>query len=262
LYYIAICVKFDKNISYFEGRKTFKMENIIHETIHVNIHRAGRPGNPIIYIHVLYYDKEYTVMKVKHHDTHIYGLIDKEDFDKVKEHTWHSTANAYLSYTHRMNGNHKAVYLHNIVMERLEHPGKGSKESIDHISRNGLDNRKENLRLVTQSAQNINQKQKERRIELPADAGLTVDEIPKHVWYIKANGAHGDRFGIDLKTEGIKWKTTSAKNVSLQDKLRSAKEQLEKYYQQYPYLNPQCEDKNKEMEDLMKSYEEIIKLVE
>lgn len=262
LLYFGICVKIDKNISYFEGRKTFKMENITQETIHVNIHRTGRPGNSIIYTHVLYHDKEYTVMKIKHHDTYIYGLIDREDFDEVKEHTWHYTANAYLSYTHRFDGNQKAVYLHNIVMGQLEHPGKGSKESIDHISRNGLDNRKENLRLITQSAQNINQKQKERRVELPEGLGITIDDLPKHVWYIKSNGSHGERFGIDLKTENVKWKSTSAKNVSLQDKLKAAKEQLEKYYQQHPYLNPNNENKNKKMEDLMKSYEEIIGLVE
>jgi len=238
------------------------MEKITQETIHVNMYKPGRPGNPIIYTHVLYHNKEYTVIKIQHHDTHKYGLIDKEDFDKVKDHTWHYTANAYLSYTQRMNCSQKAVYLHNVVMDRLEHPGKGTKESIDHMNRNGLDNRKENLRLVTQSAQNINQKQKERRIELPDNSGVTVDEIPKHVWYITANGAHGDRFGIDLKTEGIKWKTTSAKNVSLQDKLKSAKEQLQIYYAQFPHLNPNNENNNKEMEELTKSYEEIVVLID
>jgi hypothetical protein len=238
------------------------MENNIQETICAEVHRAGRPGNPIIYTHVLYHNKEYTIMKIQYQDSYVYSLIDKEDFIKIKDYTWHNIASGYIGHTIIDDNKRKVIYLHNMVMNRLGFPGKGSKESIDHISRNGLDNRKENLRLVTQSAQNINQKQKERRIELPADSGVTVDEIPKHVWYIKSNGSHGERFGIDLKTENVKWKSTSAKNVSLQDKLKAAKEQLQIYYQQFLYLNPNNEDKNKEMEELAKSYEEIVGLVE
>lgn len=237
------------------------MENNSQDEIVLNVQKTGRPGNPIIYRHVMYHNKEYTVMKVQYHDCHIYSVIDKEDFVKIKDYTWHYTSNHYLSHNVTVDEKQKVLYLHNMVMGRIVFPGKGAKESIDHISRNGLDNRKANLRLITQSAQNINQKQKERRIELPAGSGITVDDLPKHVWYIKANGSHGDRFGIDLKTENIKWKSTSAKNVSLQDKLQAAKEQLEIYYQQYPYLNPQHEGKNKEIEELMKSYEEIIGLV-
>lgn len=238
------------------------MENIVQETICVNVQRAGRPGNPIIYTHIMYHNKEYTIMKIKFNDDYVKTLIDKEDFIKVKDYTWHYAANGYVSHGIQIDDKRKELYLHNMIMNRLVFPGKGAKESIDHISRNGLDNRKVNLRLITQSAQNINQKQKERRIELPAGLGITIDDLPKHVWYIKTNGSHGERFGIDLKTENIKWKSTSAKNVSLQDKLQAAKEQLEIYYQQYPYLNPQHESKNKEIEELMKSYEEIIELVE
>ena len=224
--------------------------------------RVGKPAHDIVYIHVRYHDKEYTIMKIRFNDGFIKGLIDREEFIKVKDYSWHYVANGYISHGLQIDGKKKELYLHNMVMGRIGFPGQGAKESIDHINRNGLDNRKENLRLVTQSAQNINQKQKERRIELPANSGVTVDEIPKHVWYIKSNGSHGERFGIDLKTENVKWKSTSAKNVSLQDKLKAAKEQLQIYYQQFPYLNPNNEDKNKEMEDLTKSYEEIVGLVE
>jgi hypothetical protein len=224
--------------------------------------RVGKPSHDIVYIHVLYHDKEYTIMKIRFNDGFIKTIIDKEEFIKVKDYSWHYVANGYVSHGLQIDGKKKELYLHNMVMGRIGFPGEGSKESIDHISRNGLDNRKENLRLVTQSAQNINQKQKERRVELPDGLGITIDELPKHVWYIKANGSHGERFGIDLKTENIKWKSTSAKNVSLQDKLKAAKEQLQIYYQQFPYLNPNNEDKNKEMEELAKSYEEIVGLVE
>ena len=238
------------------------MEVLIEETICPIVQRAGRPGNPIVYTHVIYHHKEYTVMKIKFNDTFVKCIIDKEDYSKIKDYNWHFISNGYISRTVQDSSKRKELYLHNMVMNRLGFPGKGAKESVDHMNRNGLDNRKENLRIITQSAQNINQKQKERHIELPVNSGVTVDEIPKHVWYIKANGAHGDRFGIDLKTEGIKWKTTSAKNISLQDKLKSAKEQLQIYYAQFPYLNPNNEDNNKEMEELTKSYEEIIALID
>jgi glucose dehydrogenase len=116
-------------------------------------------------------------------------------------------------------------------MNRVVFPGKGAKMSIDHINRDGLDNRKENLRLVTQSEQNINRKPKARSA-IPEG----ILEIPTHIWYIKANGAHGDRFGIDLKTEKIKWKGTSSKAISIADKLKQAIEQLQTFYIEYPHL--------------------------
>jgi len=53
-------------------------------------------------------------------------------------------------------------------MDRLEHNGRGQTESIDHINRIGLDNRKENLRLLSQSRQNCNQKRKPRKSILPS----------------------------------------------------------------------------------------------
>lgn len=221
---------------------------------------VGRPGNDIIYEHIVYNGKYYTIMKIKFNEEILKCIIDTDDFDKIRDFSWHYIANSYVSHGLMVNGKKKELYLHNYIMGLIDFPGKGAKESVDHINRIGLDNRKENLRIITQSAQNINQKQKERRIELPTNSGITVDDIPKHIWYIKANGSHGDRFGIDLKTENIKWKTTSAKNVSLKDKLKAAKEQLLVYYQMYPYLDPHNEDKNKEIKQLVASYENIIRI--
>jgi hypothetical protein len=224
--------------------------------------RVGKPANDIVYKHCLYNNKEYTIMQIKSNDSYIYSVIDREDFSKIKDYSWHYISSGYIGHTIQVDETRRELYLHNLIMGRLGFPGKGSTNSIDHINRNGLDNRKENLRLITQTEQNLNQKQKERRVELPPELGVKVEEIPKHIWYIKPNGNHGDRFGIDLKTENIKWKTTSAKNVSLQDKLESAKEKLQELYRLYPYLNPDNEDRAEEIETLTKSYNEIIKLVE
>ena len=222
--------------------------------------RMGKPANDILYTHVKYHGKEYTIMKIQYQFGYVYSLIDTEDFPKIKDYTWHYIANGYISHTIPVDETRRELYLHNLVMGRLGFPGKGSKESVDHMNRIGLDNRKENLRLISQTEQNLNQKRKERTVVLPADSGISAEEIPKHVWYIKANGHHGDRFGIDLKTENIKWKTTSAKNVSLRDKLHSAKEKLREYYTLYSYLNPENYEKNTEMEAFAHEYDEIIKL--
>jgi hypothetical protein len=221
--------------------------------------KVGRKPRTIEYTNVNYNDNQYVVGKVLTNNTIINFIVDNDDFDKIKDINWHCTAGAYISTTIRIDGNTKALYLHNYVLNLLDFPGKGSKETVDHINRIGFDNRKENLRVITQSEQNLNQSKRKRRIELPEDSGLSPDDIPKHIWYVKANGNHGDRFAIEFKTENITWKTTSSKNVLLKDKLQTAKDKLQEYYIKYPYLNPNNEGINNKIKELSDSYNEIIK---
>ena len=170
---------------------------------------------------------------VKFKENQITFLIDCDDFEKVKEENWHAiTGGKYIGRTVVVNNSIKILYLHNFIMNRFDFPGKGAKESVDHINRNGLDNRKCNLRFISQTIQNTNQKKRERWAQLPEG----IADLPKHIWYVKANGLHGDRFCIELKTEKIVWKTTSSKKVSIQDKLEQARAKLEELYREYPYL--------------------------
>ena len=200
---------------------------------------GGRPPKSVEYKHVIYNGNPYVVGTVMHNSLPLKFVIDEDDFEKVKTRQWYTVSSGkYIGSTISIEGKRKTLYLHNVVMNKLTFEGKGSKETVDHINRIGHDNRKENLRLVTQSQQNINQSQKKRTCVLPEDCGLTPEDIPKHVWYIKANGLHGDRFGIDLKTENIKWKTSSSKLLTLSEKLKQAKEKLEELYFTYPYLKP------------------------
>lgn len=222
----------------------------------------GRPSHNIKYINVTYCNRDYTVGKVPYKDNYVRFIIDKEDFDKIDGYSWHKSSNNYISQGVIVDGKKKEFYLHNLILNIFDFPGKGSKESVDHINRIGLDNRKENLRIISQSEQNLNQSKKKRRIELPEDSGLVAEDIPKHIWYIKPNGSHGERFAIEFKTENIIWKTTASKNVLLKDKLESAKKQLEEYYKLYPYLNPNNEDKTNKIQELTDSYNEIIRLSE
>jgi len=221
---------------------------------------GGRLPGLIDYKTVLYNSNEYVVATLSFNGKDMNFIFDMDDYEKVSSRAWHFISGHYISSAYMHESKRKELYLHNLVMNRLEFKGKGITETVDHINRNGLDNRKENLRIISQSEQNINQNKKNRNIKLPENCGITSDDIPKHIWYIKANGLHGDRFGIDLKTEDIKWKTSSSKKISLKDKLIEAKNKLQELYLQYPYLNPNNQEILEKQEYLQKSFEEIIAL--
>lgn len=178
-------------------------------------------------------DDGHYIGHIIHGDKTLEFLIDEDDLERVKTRNWHAvTEGCYVGCSVVINNQRKVLYLHNFIMNKLDFPGKGAKESVDHINRNGLDNRKSNLRVISQSLQNVNQKKRERYAQLPEG----ISDLPKHIWYIKSNGLHGDRFGIELKTEGITWKTTSSKKVSIEEKLEQAKNKLAELYEQFPYL--------------------------
>jgi hypothetical protein len=225
-----------------------------------NTNKGGRKPQPVLYKNVLYNNNnEYIVGTISSIHGTIQYLFDKNDEDKVKKRNWFITSTGYISSSDYDNGKRKLLLLHRYILDIPNFPGKGATESVDHINRNPLDNRKENLRIVSQTEQNLNQKKKPRNnIQLPENSGLTSDDIPKHIWYIKPNGMHGDRFGIDLKTENIAWKTSSSKKLSLKEKLNQAKEKLEELYIQYPYLNPNINENILKAQELNTSFEEII----
>jgi hypothetical protein len=218
---------------------------------------SGRKAGPIAYRFVTYGGKDYVVATIQFNGSDLEFVFDKDDYNAVSERAWHFASNAYVSSTYCCgDGKRRELYLHNLVMGVDLFPGKGAKQSVDHINRNGLDNRKENLRIVSQSQQNINQPKKKRTVILPETCGVKPDEIPKHIWYVRAQGQHGDRFAIEFKTEGICWKTTSSKAVSLQQKLEQAKGKVAELYETYPHLNPTYEDLT--VKELKESFEAIL----
>jgi len=168
--------------------------------------------------------------------------IDVADLSGVQAHRWHYSSN-YIATSVTVvvdcsgvpTPKKRELYLHNFLMKPRP------QESVQHVSKNGLDNRRANLRLVDAGTLN-NQAKKKRNVELPPLCGLKPDQIPKHIWYVQANGYHRDRFAIEFKTEGILWKSTSSKEVSLQEKLDQAKARLADLYEIYPHLDPKKEE--------------------
>jgi hypothetical protein len=119
---------------------------------------GGRKTIPIEYRYISYNTNNYTVGIVEKRDgSKIPFVIDSDDQEKIKDRGWHlAVRDKYIAsaFTTTDDGR-KSLYLHNLIMNKLEFEGKGATETVDHINGNGLDNRKNNLRIVTQSLQNI-----------------------------------------------------------------------------------------------------------
>lgn len=72
--------------------------------------------------------------------------FDKEDYDLISQYCWHKGNKGYISTSHP----------HGLKMHRLVMGVKNSSIIIDHINLNKSDNRKENLRIVSNSQNRMN----------------------------------------------------------------------------------------------------------
>lgn len=132
----GFCVGFEQKdfASFFSGEEA--MEYLCSE----NIKRGYTIKNII---------REWEDFMEMHVGGDVWAKIDKEDFDKVQEFTFHaSVAHGYVVCS-------KGPQLHNLVMDH-----KPTEITVDHINRDKLDNRKSNLRLATRTVQGINKSQK------------------------------------------------------------------------------------------------------
>ena len=82
----------------------------------------------------------------KHPDT--FALVDDEDFEYINQWKWRCN-NSGTGYAVRRIGN-KTIHMHRVINKTPD--GYWT----DHINRNSLDNRKENLRTVTPSLNILN----------------------------------------------------------------------------------------------------------
>lgn len=84
------------------------------------------------------------------------AIVDDDDFENINQYKWYVAKHTDTRfYAVRMFGHgvkkRRRVYLHHFILGK---PDKGL--VIDHINRNSLDNRKENLRIVTQRLNSVN----------------------------------------------------------------------------------------------------------
>jgi hypothetical protein len=70
-------------------------------------------------------------------------IVDDEDYEHLNQWKWHYHSRNYAKRT--VKKTKSKIYLHRLIMKAEIN------QKIDHINGNGLDNRKENLRIVNQS---------------------------------------------------------------------------------------------------------------
>lgn len=193
-------------------------------------------------------------------------IIDYEDKNILLYRKW-VLKQKYIIMRKNIKGTEFMIFLHNLIMKRNLYYGKGQKESIDHINRITYDNRKENLRLLSQTNQNFNQNKKKRKINLPNNCGFNLEDLPRSVFYCKAYGLMGDYLEVELINflgkKRMRWSSSRSRNLSLKFKFEQTKKYLRFLKEKYPddinkrNIETNFDDKTIK---LIESHNEILKL--
>jgi len=188
-------------------------------------------------------------------------IIDDEDYERIKGTNWHRV-NQYIGHNLMSQGRVIVNYLHQTIMN---HTFDG-KTYVDHINRIPHDNRKENLRLVSQTQQNWNQKKRKRTVRLPDGCGINPDEIPTNIEYHPTNASENEYFEVSIKVNGqrvCRKKTSKSQRFTLIQKLNEAKIILRNLMIEHPeWFENRCMNGQltEEGNQLYESYFEILKL--
>ena len=71
------------------------------------------------------------------------ALVDDDDFEELNKYKWYAWKHRNTYYAIRRSSEKNLNRMHRLILNPF------SNEQIDHMNGNGLDNRKENLRIVT-----------------------------------------------------------------------------------------------------------------
>lgn len=189
---------------------------------------------------VKYNGRYYAVFTIQYKKNDVKFVCDLDDLNKVLDRGWHLSSGKYIGSNQTLeDGTVKELYLHNLIMaDVIAAQNSTERLYVTHINKNTLDNRKENLKIVTYNELILNKNKKRRNIILPLNSGIQTKDIPKYVTYMKAYGNHGDRFYIDIPSIHFTYKGTSSSKKTIVEKLNEIKEVMAKVYEEYPNLNP------------------------
>ena len=149
--------------------------------------------------------------------------FDLEDYDKIKDYTWHRDKDDYVVANCNIDGRNTTIKMHRIVMGVLDNDAV----CVDHIGHVNYDNRKSELRVATNTQNSMN----------------TV---------ISKNNTSGCK-GVSWNKEKRKWEvyiTVNRKRKHLgyyndfEDAIKARKEAEEEYFGEFSYDNSMTLHKN------------------
>ena len=94
-----------------------------------------------------------------------YALVDNSDYDWLSQWKWHAVRERYTFYAMRREGGSR-VLMHRVILG-LKKGRTNAKLVPDHRNRNGLNNQRYNLRIVTKSVNALNS-----RLRVDSSSGI------------------------------------------------------------------------------------------
>lgn len=132
----------------------------------------------LIHRNVFTVKENYIELEINTKEEKYLAKISKEDYDLVSKYEWWTYQSDYTRYVVAyINGNQ--TNLHKYIVGEVD-----ENMSIDHVDRDGLNNTRANLRVVSNTVQNVNQKI--RKDNTSGVKGVSFHK-PSNKWRVRIN---------------------------------------------------------------------------